>query len=437
MPKYKFAFYIACIFLFSFTRVSAQEQLTLEQALEIILKNNYSIQIAENQVQIADNNATTGNAGILPRLSLGTSANLASNDTKQKFSSGADVDKAGATSSNITAGLNFTWTLFDGMKMFATYDKLQALGEAEKLNLKSKIENTVAQVITAYYSLVQQRQLILAAENGLQLYDERVKIAEKKQEFGAGARTDYLQAQVDKNEQMSNYLNLKNAMIQLKANFNTLLSRSTGTDFIVTDSIPINYSPAYEDLKTAVQKKNNQLLYGQKNIRISELSVKETNASYLPTLTLNSSYNYGRSQNQAGFILLNQNLGYSAGLTATWTLFDGFNTDRQLKNSRLDLLNAQLAFEETKKEVENSLLIAYTNFKTAIELLVLEEDNVKLAKENVLMALERFRLGSFTTIQLKTAQQSFDNAQNRLVSARFSAKSQEIELRRLNGDLVK
>ncbi|MCZ2131752.1 MAG: TolC family protein [Bacteroidetes bacterium] len=437
MPKYKFAFYIACIFLFSFTRASAQEQLTLEQALEIVLKNNYSVQIAGNRAQIADNNASAGNAGMLPRFSLGASANLASNDTKQKFSNGTDVDKAGAASTNITAGLNFSWTLFDGMKMFAAYDKLQALSEAEKLNLKMQIENTAAQVITSYYALVKQKQLIIAAENGLQLYEERAKIAEKKQEVGTGAKSDYLQAQVDKNEQLSNYLTLKNAMAQLKANFNTLLSRSTETDFIVNDSIPLNYSPAYEDLKNTVQKNNNRILFGQKNIQISKLAIKESSSSYFPTLTLNSNYNYGRSQNQVGFILLNQNLGFTAGLTAAWALFDGFNTDRQSENSRIDLLNSQLALEETRLGVETSLLTAYTNFKNAIELLNLEEDNLNLAEENVLMAMERFRLGNFTTIQLKTAQQSLDNARTRLVNARFAAKSQEIELRRLSGDLVK
>ena len=417
--------------------VFSQEVLPLDKALETVLKNNYSIHISKNESQIASNDASAGNAGMLPQLALGASGNFASNDTKQKFSDGTNVDKEGASSTNVSAGIGFTWTLFDGMKMFATYNKLQELSEMSQVNLKIQIENTVADVINTYYSLVKQKQLMQAAENALQLYDERVKIADKKWEIGSGLKTDYLQAKVDRNEQQSNYLGLKNSLVQMKIALNTLLARPVETEFTVTDSIAITYKPVYDELKTTAMKQNNQLLFQQKNIRVSEYVVKEMNSFRYPTLSFNSNYNFSQSQNQVGFILLNQNLGFNAGLTASWTLFNGFNTNRQVKNSRIQLMNSQLLFDQTKMVVASSLLIAYNNFKNAMEILVLEEENFKLAKENVNIALERFRIGNFTTIELKTAQQSFDNAQTRLVNARYAAKAEETELMRLNGELVK
>lgn len=417
--------------------VAAQEVLTLDKALETVLKNNYSIQISRNQSQIASNDASPGNAGMLPQLAVGASGSFASNDTKQKFSTGTEVDKEGASSTNVSAGIGLTWTLFDGMRMFATYNKLKELSEMSQVNLKIEIENTVAEVITAYYSLVKQKQLIRATENALQLYDERVKISEKKWEIGSGSKSDYLQAKVDKNEQQSIYLNLKNSLTQMRTSLNTLLARPVDTEFIVTDSITITYKPAYDELKTTVMKQNNQLMFQQKNIRVSEYVVKEANSLRYPTLSFNSNYNFSQSENQVGIILLNQNLGFNAGLTASWTLFNGFNTNRQVKNSRVQLMNSKLLLDQTKAVVESSLLIAYNNFKNAMELLVLEEESFKLAKENVDIALERFRLGNFTSIELKTAQKSFEDAQARLVNARYTAKADETELMRLNGMLVK
>jgi len=415
----------------------AQEVLTLDKALETVLKNNYSIQVSRNQSQIAANDASAGNAGMLPQLALNASGSFASNDTRQKFNTGVEVEKEGASSTNVSAGVGFTWTLFDGMRMFAAYNRLQELSGMSQVSLKIQIENTVADVINVYYSLVKQKQLIRATENALQLYEERAKIAEKKWEIGSGSKSDYLQAKVDKNEQQSSYLSLKNSLTQMKVSLNTLLARPADTEFTVTDSIPVTYKPAYEELKTTVVKQNNQLLFQQKNVSVNEYAIREMNSFRYPRLSFSSNYNFTQSENQVGIVLLNRNLGFNAGFTASWTLFNGFNINRQVKNSRIELMNSKLLLDQTKNVVESSLLIAFNNFKNAMELLVLEEESFKLAKENVDIALERFRLGNFTSIELKTAQKSFEDAQSRLVNARYAAKADETELMRLNGMLVK
>lgn len=433
MKRFKLFFIFSLIALCSF----GQETLTLDQAIAIALKNNQGILIAKNEADITKNNASIGNAGMLPQVSLNAAGSKAVNDTKQKFVNGTDVDKKGAGSTGISSGIALSWTLFDGMKMFATYDKLKELNEMSQASLKIEIENNVSGIINAYYALVKQKQLIKAQENALQLYDERVKIAEKKWQIGSGAKTDLLQAKVDKNEQQSNYLALKNEFARLKISLNTFLARPVDTDFSVTDSIPLPYKPTYEELKTSVMKQNSSLLFQQKNILVGEYTLREMNSERYPRLALNSTYNFSQTENQAGFILLNQNLGFNVGLTASWILFNGSNTNRQVKNTKIQLMNSKLVLEQTKMVVESSLLIAYNNFKNSLEVLALEEENFALAKENVDVALERFRLGNATSIELKVAQNSFENAQTRLVNARYYAKVAETELMRLNGMLVK
>lgn len=433
MRKLKLISLLCLVVICSF----GQETLTLDQAIALALKNNQGILIAKNETEIAKNNSGIGNAGMLPQVGLNAAGSTAINDTKQKFNNGTDVDKKGAGSSALSAGIVLSWTLFDGMKMFATHDKFNEISEMSQTNLKIEIENTVAAIINNYYALVKQKQLIKAAENDLLLYEERVKVAEKKFQIGAGPKSDLLQARVDKNELQSVYLGLKNGLGQMKISLNSTLARPVETEFNVTDSISITYKPSYDELKTSVLKQNNSLLFQQKNILVNEYALKEMNSLRYPKISLTSNYNFSQTENQVGFILLNQNLGLNAGLMASWTLFNGSNTSRQVKNTKIELMNSRLVLDQTRMVVESSVLIAYNNFKNSLEVLALEEDNFKLAKENVDIALERFRLGNSTSIELKVAQKSFEDAQTRLVNARYSAKTAETELMRLNGMLVK
>lgn len=415
----------------------SQKVITLDNAIEIALKNNYSIQISKNENEIYKNNATAGNAGMLPQLNLNASGTFADNNTKQEFSTGVVVNKTGAISTGLNAGAALNWTLFDGFKMFVTLDKLKEISNMSEISLKIEIENTIEEISNQYFQLVKQKQLIKAIENNLELYKERVKITETKWKIGSGGKLEYLQAKVDMNEQTSNYLTQKNIMSELKISLNNLLANTPENDFEVEDSIIINYSPNFEELKTTVQTQNTQLQLFQKNIEIGKYSLRELQSQNYPKLILNGAYNFSRTDNQAGLVLYNRNIGPSAGLTLSWNIFNGNILKNQIKNSNILLNTSELLLNNTKLVVESSLLKAFNDFNNAKQILALEEENLLLAKENVDVALESFRLGSSNSIELKEAQKSFEDAQTRLVNARYTTKIAEISLLKLNGILVK
>jgi outer membrane protein TolC len=417
--------------------LEAQQTLSLDDAIALALKNNYAITISKNDAEINKNNASYGNAGFLPTVSFLASGSLANNNTKQNYSSGLEVNKSGVGSSNINSGVSLNWTLFDGMKMFATYDRLRVLNDMGLLQSKITIESTVASIINAYYNVVQQKQLIALTDTAIRIYEERVKISEMKLNIGSGSKLDLLQAKVDLNEQRSLRLNQQKALSDAKTLLNKLLSRAPGTELDVNDSIRITYVPKLEDLERSVMQNNNSILFSQQNVNVNNYLLAETRSLYYPHFGVNLNYNFTESQNQAGFVLLNRNLGFNAGFTASWTIFNGFNTSRMIKNAKISSLNSQLSYEQTKTEVNSELMNAFTNFKNAMELLQLEEDNFSIASENVNVALESFRIGKTSSLELKTAQTSFENARSRLVSARYQAKIAETELLRLNGMLVR
>ena len=434
---WKFSGLLFTVFCLNAVLLQAQETLTLQQAVEIALKNNYSITIAKNEGEISKNNATVGNAGMLPQLTLNASRNFSGSDTKQEYSNGGTLDKSGVASNNTNAGIALTWTLFDGLKMFASYDKLKALSAMGDFNLKIRIENTIEQVILSYYAIVEQQQLLMANDTTIVIYNERVKIAEEKWKIGNGSKSDFLQAQVDLNEQKALRLKQKTAITIEKIKLNQLLNKKPETDFIVAGEIEVNDKLNIDLTTDSTISKNNSLLFYNKGIAISKYSMNEFRAQHLPTIQFNSSYNFSRVENEAGFFLLNQNSGYNAGLTASWTLFNGFNINRQIRNAHLSLLNSEITFDNVKTQVAADLKVSYENYRSALEALKLEEQNIMLANENANIMLSRFKFGNATSLDIKTAQKSYTDALTRLVQARFDTKVAETSLLKLQGELVK
>lgn len=412
--------------------VFCQENLTVEQAIEIALKNNYDILIAKNDAEIARRNNTVGNAGMLPKINATVADNYSLNNLNQKFTNGTEIDKNNVTGNNLTAGVALNWTLFDGLKMFATKGKLKRLEQIGELQLKDELQTVIANIMTAYYDVARTQQQVKATQEAIRISEERVKLADTKFQVGNAGKVDLLQAKVDLNEQKSNLLALNKTIEQRKAELNNLLARNVETDFTVTDTIPFTEPQTQNETD-----KNFQLQIAMKNVEVAQFAKKEAFSQYLPNLAGNVGYSYNRANSTAGFSLFNQSYGLGAGFTLNIPLFNGLNTIRQNKVAAIQILSSQFNLEKIRFQTKLNYYKALKDFANAKELLKLEEENIVLADENQKIALERFRLAQSTSIELRETQKSFIDAQTRLVNARFAAKIAETELLRLQGGLIK
>ncbi|MES2621383.1 MAG: TolC family protein [Bacteroidota bacterium] len=409
-----------------------QEVLTVEQAVEIALKNNYDILLAKNEAEIADRNNTIGNAGMLPTVGATLTDNYTLNNLNQKFTNGTEINRNDVTGNNINAGVALNWTLFDGLRMFAAKGRLKRLEEIGELRFKDEMQTVVANVMNAYYDVVRAQQQVKAIDEAIRISDERVKLADMKFQLGSSSKVDFLQAKVDLNEQKSNLLTQKKVIEQRKGDLNNLLTRNIETDFSVTDSIPFNEPKAAADLE-----KNFQLQTAIKNVEVVKFQKKEAFAAFFPNLVGTVGYSYNRSQSTAGFSLFNQTYGMNAGFSLNIPLFNGLNTIRQNEIASIQIMSSQFNLEKVRFQTKLNYYKAMKDFSIAKEQLLLEEENIVLANENQKIALERFRLAQSTSIELREAQVSFVNAQTRLVNSRYAAKVAETELLRLQGELVK
>lgn len=411
--------------------------LTYEKAAQTALENNLGIKMVKNETIVAHNTNTVGNAGMLPDVVFNANGSYANNTTNQDYANGLQVNRSGVVSNGINSGILLSWTVFDGMSMFAAKDRLSANEEISTIRLKQQVENTLVELSQAYYDLVRQKQQINAIKENIKVYEERLRIEQMRLDIGKSAKTGVLLAKVDLNEQKAMLItaetNYKNAQVQL----NQLMFMPVENEFEVSDEINFTYSPGYDELKTGFVKKNNAVLMAEKNVGLSMYMKREIEGMRYPRVTLNTSYNFTRSTNQAGFVLLNQNLGFNAGFNVSWTLFSGFKTQTLVKNAKIYIENSQYALEDVKRKTEMALLQAWRKFESAKKVLVLEEENYTFAKENMDISLERFKLGNMTTIEFKETQTSLQAVELRLFNARYEAKVAETELMRLNGDLVK
>jgi outer membrane protein len=299
----------------------------------------------------------------------------------------------------------------------------------------------VAAVINNYYNIVRQKQQLKAIEEQMSINEERVKLADKKLSVGLGSKPELLQAKVDYNAQKAAQLIEQTLIAQLRDQLNQLIGFRLGSVYEVTDSIPINMSLQYGEFARQYEKTNPSLLVAKKNIDIAHITVKEQKAGLWPTLTFNSAYNFTNTnnsvvvnQNQPFF---NQNKGLNYGFGLNVPILNGFNTRRLIKQAQLDVQYQQVNYDKQRSLVDVGVSNAFKDYELQKQLLNLEDDNIMLAKENVAIALERFRQGVSTYLELREAQKSLQDAYNRLIAARYNTKVAETELLRLKGDLLR
>lgn len=433
-----------CFVLAALVAVNAcySQVLTLEEAISTALKNNYNILLARIDSSRAALDNSYANAAFIPQINATAGRAWNVNAQKVEFADGRKRDTTGLKNNNIAASVNLNWTLFDGLRMFATRDRLEELVRLGEFTVKNQVVNTVASVITTYYNIVQEKQQLKAIEEQMSINAERVKLADRKLSVGLGTRQELLQAQTDLNAQKSAQLGQRTAIDQLKQQLNQVMGIDIARSYDVMDSIPINPAIQLEDVRSAAEINNPQLLIARKNIDIANIVLRERKADFLPTLAFNSAYNFTRQNNNAvvnvqAQPLFSLNRGLNYGLTVNVPILNNFNTRRLVRQARLDIRFQEMQLDNQRSLLDLSIYNAFKSYQFQKQALDLEETNIQLAKENVFIAFERYRLGVSTYLELRDAQQSLETAYNRLIDARYNTKVAETELLRLRGDLVR
>lgn len=416
--------------------VLAQESLSLKEALAIALADNFDIRIAQNEAAIAKNNHSLGEAGFLPNVALSLDQAGSVNNIRQEFLTGNVLENPSAAQQSLNVNALMNWTIFDGMAMFTSYKRLGQLESMGKLQAKAAIEQVMADVTMTYFEIVQRKQQLELAEKSLSISEERLKLAEQRYQLGSSSKLEFLQAKVDFNADRTTYLQQLEAYKLSKIALNDLLSREVTLDFVPTDSIQAIQPLTYAELRAQAEKQNTWLAVAGLNQKVAALNRQQISGQMLPQIDLIGGYHFNRLESEAGFLASNQNRGVDFGLRASINVFDGFRVQRQRQNARIQMMSADIAFEQQKQGIMSALSSTYTAFDNNRVLVEMETENLDIAAQNLEIANDRYKLGALPAIELREAQRQYVAAESRLIQARFLMMVNQTELLRLSGQLL-
>jgi len=435
MRKYILASLIACSFAMN---GKGQEVFSLKKCIETGLEKNYAIRIVKNEQQQSANNATPGNAGYLPTLDLTGGYSGVNNNTRSTLTDGTIEKSNGVSTETANAGLSLNWTVFDGFGIQATYTKLKELQQMGELNTRMTIEDFVANLTSEYYNLIRQKTRLKNLRSSVDLSKERLRIVAERYSLGSMSRLDLQQAQVDFNADSSKLLTQFEAVNTSNIRLNELMAlENVGSEIQLQDSV-IYPNPFLEEaeLWKLTLEANTSLLAAQKNRTLSELDYKKAKSRNYPYVKLNAGYGYTANWYEVGTTDLQQRLGLNYGVTIGINLFDGFNKRREQRNARLEIQNKELRMQELELSLRADLSNLWMAYKNNLELWKLEKENQAVAQENYSIAIDRYKLGDLSGIELREAQNSLLEAEERQSIAEYATKLCEISLLQLSGQIL-
>ena len=419
--------------------LSAQQHYTLKSCLETGLEKNYSIRMVRNEEQISKNNATIANAGYLPTLDLSAGFSGSINDTETEArSTGEKTKTTGVFDKTLNAGLNLNWTLFDGFKIQASYARLKELERQGETLTRIAIEDFIANLTAEYYNYIQQQIRLKNFRYAMSLSKERLRIVEERYIVGNFSRLDLQQARVDYNADRAQYMKQQESVKASLISLNELMANEDMTQpVVVNDSIiDLNTLLSFDELWQSTLANNASLLKSEQNKKLASLEMRAVKSRNFPYLKVNAGYGYTLNKYEISANSRRDNLGFNFGVTMGFNLFDG-NRRREIKNARIAIANAQLQQDDMRQTLNADLSNLWQAYQNNIEMLKLERENLIAAVENHEIASERYMLGNLSGIEMREAQKSLLDAEERILSAEYDTKMCEISLLQLSGKITK
>lgn len=443
MMKTRYNILIVLVLVSAFAK--AQETLSIADAVAISLEKNYDIRVAKLDTVVSGNNATVGNAGLLPSVYADGGYSFQKNDTDLEIAmfnddGGQDVipiSVDGAETEVITASITAEYTLFDGLGGYHRLDLLRNLNDQTRLQTQFQIENTVLNTVILYLNVAVQQENLAISEEQLNISNERLRRVESKFNFGAGNRTAVLNAEVDvKNDSVAlrqNQLRYKLA----KNDLNTFMGRDTKIAFVVESVVEFYPLISKQMLEDEVIANNTRLRLSNEGLEIAETDLQVQKAERFPKVFLNGGYNYQDQTNDAGQLLSQQFNGWNVGAGIRLNIFDGNRVNRSISNAKIAIEQSELQKDKVKLEVLRDFENAFTEYEQAQQDLLIEQSNLKTFEQNFERSQLDYQNGQITNTQLRDAQLDLSNAKFRIIQATYEVKRLETQVLQLTGAMLK
>lgn len=411
-----------------------QNILRLPDAVNIALKNSLDVQLARNNVEANAILNHYGVAGGLPLITATLIDNEQVSTINQKLNTGVNIQRDAAATNNLNSNIGGSILLFNGKRVVATKNRLGQLQRQSEQLLNSQIQNIMAGVMTGYYDIVRQQSYLKTIERSIEASNQQLQIVQTRQQVGLANNADLFQAQIDLNALLQLQQTQQLVIGQAKTELLRLLTLNPDSSIAIQDTIIVDKNIVFDDILNNLNK-NTDILAAQDQVIINELIVKETAALRYPSIRGTAGFNFNRNKAAAGQLLLNQSYGPNVGVNIGIPIYNGSVFKRQKRVAEINVRNAGLNKQALVRDYSSQVVKNYQSYTSTLSQLETEQKNYSLSNQLLELVLLRFQFKQATIVDVKNAQQSFEESGFRLVNLNFAAKSAEIELKRLVNEL--
>ncbi|OIQ37133.1 MAG: hypothetical protein BM563_09335 [Bacteroidetes bacterium MedPE-SWsnd-G1] len=436
MKKFSFVISLFCsVFL-----VNGQEILSIDNALQIALENNYDIKVIEKDLEIAENNTSVYNSGYLPTASVTSGAGYNNNSSLLETADGTKIEAHNVVSTNYNASLGVNYVLFDGLNRKYSYKRLKEVYNLTELQARQVIEGTMLSLYLAYFEVARLSENENNQKQTLDISKRRLLRAEYASSYGQNTKLDVLNAEVDVNNDSINYLDSQRQLTNAKRNLNVVLGREADiTSFNVDTDVQYAIDLNLQVLLQNALDNNVLLLQVNKGLEISDYDVSISKSGWMPTVSANGSYGWNKNINDepVGFSFANsQQYGLNAGVSLGWNIFDGGRTKTNVQNAKIAMDAQEIEKEQFTQELTRDVYNAWEFYQNALFKLQVQETNVQTNQRNFERTNEQYKLGQISSIDFRLAQVNLLNAERDLSQSKYDAKNAEYQLLYLAGELL-
>ena len=412
----------------------AQEKLGLEQVVNRVLSQNFGIQIAKIDAEIAKNQNNAGAAGYLPTIDAQATQDIGLSSARQEFLTG-DINEAdNAKNQAFSAGLMLNWTFFDGFKMFATDKKLDELERYSELNLRAAMEMKIYEAVVNYYTLLSLQEMEEVYISAIELSKLRKNFTQNQFSSGSANRIQLMQAELDLTADSAAYIANKQSQAQVKADLSKILQLPVTDEILVEGDLSLREEKKeWSAIAEQFMEQNTSIMQAKSNIAISELTTKEAKSRFYPQLSFYAAYDYGTSRSEVGFLASNRSYGPSVGITAKWSILNHLSRATELRNSRLSEERSQLSYQNDSINALADLRNYYEVMEFAEEKLLFEQRNISQTQSIAEIASKALAAGSITPLELREIQYSAIQAEGRLLQSQIEYQTARLNISLLSG----
>lgn len=309
--------------------------------------------------------------------------------------------------------------------------------EQGMLQTRISIEDFMAEMASEYYNFIQQKIRLKNFRYAVKLSKERMRIVEERYNIGNFSKLDYQQAKVDFNADSAKYMKQQETLKSSVIRLNELMANAQVNDkiFIPDTIIDVDVSLNYNQLESNMLMNNTDLLRSDQSSSMAQLDLKKVLSRNYPYVKLNAGYNLNRYKYEIAANKRVDNWGLSTGVTVGFNIFDGKRSaDR--KNARLKIETRKLEREDVELSIRANFNNLWQAYRNNIEVLYLERQNVIAAQENYDIAHERYLLGDLSGFEMREAQKSLLDAEERILAAEYNTKMCEISLMQISGNIM-